>query len=445
MALEALTELSGMSLTSACTQRNHPDVKLGKSANEETVNDIDSLQQFSSCTACNQKYETAALILPCSHAMCSHCVSAGESLIRRGSILPVCAVQCPCCRHPVELPCWSWATAASCLPKYLTRNSIIGKVGRTKVKASDPFQKVQGSTTCCDVDLTAQESSPVSSLLVPADGTIDLQEEQMEQSVCGLRFSLDPSNIPPSLHLSNSFLTVTYQAESLLISPKANWVDRSRVTFEPKVALDLPQVYADVVIAVGQYYWEVDVFNSSIYRVGVSSLDCSTGWWLERQGLSFCAVYDGFWEPLCMVPPQIKTIGVFLNIGGCVLSFHNPVTQEHLVTLPTRFSPAGVVPALGLGQGRLKLRCGLPPPPHVFLSKDSDYRRPRGARGGQWRKEIPFRSVKKVIQKFEELATSDSDFSLVSSFGSSCSILAPFPELGMSGGMFQSEQPKSGK
>lgn len=163
----------------------------------------------------------------------------------------------------------------------------------------------------------------------------------------------------------------------------------------------------------------------------MSSLDGSGGWWLERQGLSFCAVYDGSQEPLCTVPPQIKTLGVFLNIGGGALSFHNPLTQEHLATLPTCFNRGGVLPALGLGQGRLRLRCGLPPPPHVFLSKDSAYRGPCGAGGGRWRREIPFQSVRKVIQKFEKLAVSDSDSGLVSGSGSSCSTLASLPDLGI--------------
>lgn len=163
------------------------------------------------------------------------------------------------------------------------------------------------------------------------------------------------------------------------------------------------------------------------------SLDGPDGWWLGRHGLLFFAVYDGSQELLCSVPPQIKTLGVFLNIGGGTLSFHNPLTQEHLATLPTRFKAAGVLPALGLGQGQLRLHCGLPPPPHVFLSKDSAYRVSCDTGGGGWRREITFQSVRKVIQKFEELAVSDSDSGLVSSFGSSSSTLASLPDLGIPG------------
>lgn len=142
-------------------------------------------------------------------------------------------------------------------------------------------------------------------------------------------------------------------------------------------------------------------------------------------------MYDGSREPLFTVPPQIKTVGVFLNVGGGVLSLHNPVTQEHLATLPTRFNPSGVLPALGLAEGRLRLRCGLPPPPHVFLCKGSAYRGRCGRGGGRWRRDIPFKPVRKVIQKFEELAVSDSDSGFLSSFGSSCSTLTSLPDVGI--------------
>lgn len=166
-----------------------------------------------------------------------------------------------------------------------------------------------------------------------------------------------------------------------------------------------------------------------LFLSGVRSVDGSGGCWFQRRGLSFSAVYDGVEELLCTVPPQIKTVGVFLNIGGCTLSFHNPLTQEHLATLPTRFGPAGVLPALNLGQGHLRLRSGLPAPLHIFLSKDSAYRRPPGIGAGRWRREIPFQSVRKVIQKFEELAASDSDSGFLSSFASSCSTSASIPDL----------------
>ncbi|KAF3693120.1 E3 ubiquitin-protein ligase Midline-1 [Channa argus] len=416
-------------------QRKHRELNVGKYERElDEEKDTDYLEQFSHCPACNQECDVT-LILPCSHSICGRCITAGERTISdqslcRGVDLSACFVLCPRCRRPVELPCWTWSSATSCLPHHpaLSPACLCEERGAKEGTSEDPLQHVQGNTYCRD---TAEEParsslhgfSFASPPTTPVDGVVDLQEEEMIQSVFGLCFALDPSSLPPSLHLSSSSLTVSYQGE------RPSPTEAS----DPEVPLPFLQVWADVVIARGQYYWEVDVCNSYMYRIGVISLDGCDGWWLERQGLSFCAVYDGSVEPLCTVPPQIKIVGVFLNTGGGALSFHNTLTQEHLATLPTRFSSAGVLPALGLGQGRLKMRCGLPPPPYVFLSKQSTYRRPCGAGRGRWYREIPFQSVRKVIQKFEELAVSDSDSSIVSSFGSSCSTSGSVPDLGIPG------------
>ena len=91
-------------------------------------------------------------------------------------------------------------------------------------------------------------------------------------SILGIRFLLDPSTVPPSLHLSNSSLTITYQGESPPVPPPDNKL-RRLLTSDPGVTLALPEVCADVVIARGQYYWEVDVCNSSVYRIGKNSLE----------------------------------------------------------------------------------------------------------------------------------------------------------------------------
>lgn len=155
----------------------------------------------------------------------------------------------------------------------------------------------------------------------------------------------------------------------------------------------------------------------------------SGGLWLQRLGPSFSAVYDTSQEPLCNVPPRIKTIGVFLNCGGGILSFHNALTREHLATLPTLFPPAGVRPAFCLGQGRIRLRSGLPPPPHVFLCRNSTYRGPNRAGTGRWAQKTHFQSVRKVIQKFEELSASNPESGFQSTSGSSCFPLVSPPNL----------------
>ncbi|XP_029028323.1 cardiomyopathy-associated protein 5-like [Betta splendens] len=384
------------------------------------------------CPACSQG-GGAALILPCSHAMCRRCLASGEAARRDGG----CSVRCPRCRRAVELPGRTRSAAASWLPRYPTASPAHVRRSDREGASEDQRQDIRPSDT--DQGLF-HDSGADGASASPAGGAVDLQEEEMAQSVFGLHFALDPSCVPPNLHLSSSFRTVTYQEES----PPVNRVKRSRAASGPRVLLPFPHVCADVVIARGQYYWEVDVCNSSAYRIGVVSSDRSCGWWLQRRRWSFHAVYDGSVEPLCTVPPHIKSVGVFLNIGGGALSFHNPLTQEHLATLPTRFGLAGVVPALGLGQGRLRLRCGLPPPAHVFLSHSSAYRTPRGAGGGRWCREVPFRSVRKVIQKFEELAVSDSDAGLVSGVRPSCSTVASTADLGIPGMFYSDSRQETG-
>ncbi|XP_066565151.1 probable E3 ubiquitin-protein ligase MID2 [Amia ocellicauda] len=241
----------------------------------------------------------------------------------------------------------------------------------------------------------------------------------MEKSVRGLLFTLDPQTAPPLLRVSPSGLTVTFLEQTHLdCCYRGTEAVSENQRAEPP---HLPQVCAGVCINRGQFYWEVDVYNSASYRIGLCSVEGIQDWWFERQGSSFSVLYDGSREQLHSVPPQVKTLGVFLNLGGGAVSFHNTVVQEHLATLPTRFGGA-VRPALCLGQGRLRIRCGLPPPPHVFSSCRSGYRSPRGSSRRGWHRDVPFHSVRSVIQKFEELSVSDSDSGLISSFGS-CSTL----------------------
>nr|XP_054599297.1 uncharacterized protein LOC129163959 [Nothobranchius furzeri] len=100
------------------------------------------------------------------------------------------------------------------------------------------------------------------------DGAVDLLEEGMKQSVHGLFVTLNPSSVPSSLHLSNSCLTLTYSGRSPPSSCPENKSGRPAGSAD---SASLPHVCADVVIARGQYYWEVGVRNSSVYWVGKDS------------------------------------------------------------------------------------------------------------------------------------------------------------------------------
>lgn len=110
-----------MSVRTFCKPRL-PDARSEDSnRTEEKEKGSECWEQSSRCPACSQECVTL-LILPCSHFMCRQCV-ASEGVLQpsechrlRAASLPPCAVWCPSCRHPVELPCWDWSSAASCLP-----------------------------------------------------------------------------------------------------------------------------------------------------------------------------------------------------------------------------------------------------------------------------------------------------------------------------------------
>ncbi|XP_056330010.1 erythroid membrane-associated protein-like [Danio aesculapii] len=218
-----------------------------------------------------------------------------------------------------------------------------------------------------------------------------------------LLFTLDSSCCDSPLRLSGSALSVTFSGH---------------VTSASQDRRAFAQVCANVSICRGQYYWEVDVCNSACYRIGVTSSSDGRGWWLERRGSAYHTVFDGRCELLPSIPPQLKTVGVFLNVGGASITFHNTVTQEFLAAIPAHFS-IPLRPAIQLAEGRIKLRPGLPPPSHVFLSHSSAYRGPGGAGPGRWRRDVCFGSVRAVIQKFEQISSvSDSDSGLVSTVSS---------------------------
>lgn len=128
-------------------QRELLDVRTeNSSSNEGQEKGFGGWEEFSRCPACSQEIDVL-LILPCSHLMCHQCVAVGDGLkssasCRRSAGLPVCAVWCPSCRHPVELPCWNWSSAASCLPTY----HILSPVQlNTETAHKDHLQQVRDS------------------------------------------------------------------------------------------------------------------------------------------------------------------------------------------------------------------------------------------------------------------------------------------------------------
>ncbi|XP_046719102.1 uncharacterized protein LOC124394721 isoform X1 [Silurus meridionalis] len=358
---------------------------------EKEKDDITS----SLCSLCGQNFDLP-LLLPCAHTLCGRCLTQKARLDKPRSAQrcvshvsrTICTILCPRCCHGVELPCFDWSIATTCLPL-------------------DPTATIDPRCGAQEEDVNEEKIREPTGQKPAAGRDMDLSEEEMERSVSGLLFTLDFSSIDPPLQITNSALTVTFK-------------DSGGQTGARDLCTSLPQVCADVEIRRGQYYWEVDVCNSALYRIGVISLAGGETWWFERHGSGFHVLFDRRRELLPSIPPQLKTVGVFLNVGGASLTFHNPLTEELLAAIPSIFTPP-LRPAFQLGQGRLKVRPGLPPPNHVFLSRNSSYRGPEGVGRWQWSRDVAFGSVRPVIQKFEEMATSDSDSGLMSSCSSTSS------------------------
>ncbi len=69
------------------------------------------------CPSCARGFDVP-LILPCSHTLCGRCLTggAGPDRHRGGASSSHPVVLCPNCRHGVELPCFDWSSALTCLP-----------------------------------------------------------------------------------------------------------------------------------------------------------------------------------------------------------------------------------------------------------------------------------------------------------------------------------------
>ncbi|KAJ3590716.1 hypothetical protein NHX12_008665 [Muraenolepis orangiensis] len=315
-------------------EENHLEENHQEENHQEENHQEEAVRSSSGCPSCSHRGPGVALLPPPrSHALCARRMSAGCT--GRASVVG---------RRP--------SAAAVCLPRDPPpRDPPPGTPPGTRRVVGGRGQFSTGSV----------------------DGAVELQEEEMEQSVLvnvNLPFqpaALDSWSTPPDLRLSRS----------AWVSPTRRTACRPRgqggtaSPGPPRVPEDGPWVTGDVVLARGRYYQEVDV-------CGVTSSDGARGWGLERCGLYFWTVYDGGTERLEAVPPCLKTVGVFLNAGGGCLSFHNPLTRELLASLPT---PA----------------CG----------------------------GVPFRSVRAVVRRFEELAEGEAEPRLASSSSSYLEVRSP--------------------
>ena len=166
--------------------------------------------------------------------------------------------------------------------------------------------------------------------------------------------------------------------------------DHRGVQEGPAQALDLPQspqrfdswpgVTGWEGYGRGRHYWQVDICNTGVWRVGVTAVDAKRqgrvpmlpgrGYWaLWRSAKQFyaCTEPEPTMLPLAMAP---RHLGVYLDYEEGQVSFYNAKTRTHIFTFTGNFR-GKMYPLLAPLDGRTRLDVQPPPPPPPVPRKDS--------------------------------------------------------------------------
>ncbi|XP_043120416.1 fibronectin type III and SPRY domain-containing protein 2 isoform X2 [Puntigrus tetrazona] len=187
-------------------------------------------------------------------------------------------------------------------------------------------------------------------------------------STIGTFFHLLEDTAHPSLSLSADGLTMFYLDEDLPIS---------HMTFSDNTFNRCVAVLGDLVPVRAQYYWEIEVDESTEFRVGVAYEDTQRNSYLGGNNTSWCMrhiltpsrhkyefLHNG-WTPDIRITVQPLRIGVFLDYSRGILSFFNAALQQHLYTFSAQFLHY-VQPCFALDNpGALMLHTGLTTPSHI--------------------------------------------------------------------------------
>ncbi|CAL8376695.1 unnamed protein product [Gadus morhua 'NCC'] len=128
----------------------------------------------------------------------------------------------------------------------------------------------------------------------------------------------------------------------------------------------------------GRHYWQVDIANTGVWRVGVTAVDAKRrgrvpmsprrGYWaLWRSAQQFyaCTEPEPTPLPLAMAP---RHLGVYLDYEEGQVSFYNAKTQTHIFTFTGSFR-GKMYPLLAPLDGRTRLEVRPPPPPPPQLPR----------------------------------------------------------------------------
>ncbi|XP_030649128.1 fibronectin type III and SPRY domain-containing protein 2 [Chanos chanos] len=189
-------------------------------------------------------------------------------------------------------------------------------------------------------------------------------------STTGTFFHLLEDTAHPCLSVSGDGFTMFYLDEELPLS---------EMTFSDNTFARCVAVLGDLIPIRGKYYWEVEVEESTEYRIGVAYEDTQRNSYLGGNNSSWCMrhvltpsrhkyefLHNG-WTPDIRITEHPLKIGVYLDYDQGKLSFFNADLAQHLYTFHCQFLHY-VLPCFALDNpGALTLLNGMAIPDYAKL------------------------------------------------------------------------------
>ncbi|XP_051579916.1 fibronectin type III and SPRY domain-containing protein 2 isoform X1 [Myxocyprinus asiaticus] len=194
------------------------------------------------------------------------------------------------------------------------------------------------------------------------------RSESINIATTGTYFHLLEETAHPSLSLSADGLTMFYLDEDLPLS---------HMTFSDNTFARCVAVLGDLVPVRGQYYWEIEVDETTEFRIGVAYEDTQRNSYLGGNNTSWCMrhiltpsrhkyefLHNGWTPDIRITVPPLR-IGVFLDCARGILSFYNAALQQHLYTFTCHFLH-NLHPCFALDNpGAMTLCTGTPTPAYI--------------------------------------------------------------------------------
>ncbi|XP_066557550.1 fibronectin type III and SPRY domain-containing protein 2 [Amia ocellicauda] len=156
----------------------------------------------------------------------------------------------------------------------------------------------------------------------------------------GTFFHLNEETAHPCLSISEDGFTMFYGDED---------IELSDMTFSDNTFARCVAILGELIPVRGKHYWEVEVEETTEYRIGVAYQDTQRNGYLGGNNTSWCMrhvitpsrhkyefLHNG-WSPDIRITTHPKRIGVALDYDTGTLSFFNTDLAQHLYTYECQF------------------------------------------------------------------------------------------------------------